>query len=498
MSLRARLTLIYGLLLLVVFVVLGFGAEIVMQGRFADQTHSRVTSEVNYVFNNYSVTQTSPISRHIKWHLPPQNPFAGVYLELVDAGGSTLDTSANLTPADALKVDLKAVTNALNDRVDTTMQVRLLGQPLEVYYTPMPRFSLFRVSPAAVLIVATSESDISHALDVFNAALFGGEALIWVLAVVVTWLVAGAALHPIKGMTERAASIAATSDFSGRVPVDTRAAELQRLAVTFNRMLESLQKAYANQQRFLADASHELRTPLTILKGNLHYLEEAPDAPLSDRTEALHAARLEADRMGVLVGDLLALSQADAGYTIHRAPVELDRIVVDAFGRIQARERNLHPGALQFRLDRLDEVVVEGDYEKLLQLVLILLDNAVKYTPTRPGYSGSVTLELALEPPDQAVIRVTDTGLGIAPDVRDHIFERFYRSKEARGLGEGSGLGLPIARWIAEAHGGTIDFHANANRGTTFEVTLPVSPDESSVPFTPDRDESALAAASRT
>lgn len=467
MSLKARLTLIYGALLLVVFVALGFGAEIVMQGRFADETKSRLTSAANYVLNNYWIT---PIDAYAVYHLPAQSPFTGIYVEVVNSDGKAVvgspDSSGNNPP-----VDMRAVRRVLRSGVTTIEHQSMAGNHLEIYYTPMARIRLAKhARPQAVLMVATSDGVTDHALAIFNAALFGGEALIWLLAVLVTWLVAGSALRPIKAMTERAAAIAATSDFSGRVPVDTQAAELQRLAVTFNAMLESLQRAYANQQRFLADASHELRTPLTIVQGNLHYLEEAVDAPRGEQVDALHAARIEADRMGGLVRDLLALSQADAGYEIYRSSVELDRIVVDGVRRIQARDRSVRDSSgVQVRVDRLDEVVVEGDHERLLQLVLILLDNAVKYSPQ----GGVVAVELIRQSGEWVLLRVCDTGLGIAPEDRARVFGRFYRSKDVRAVSEGSGLGLPIAAWIVEAHKGTIEFHPNHPQGTVFEVRLP-------------------------
>ena len=471
MSLRTRLTLIYGGLLALVFIGLGIGAETIMRTLFSDQANSSLTSAATNVINNYIGTY-SLASKSFRYQLPQnQQPFQSVYLELISPQGMVYSQSANLETA-TIPPNMKDFSKALNSRQTSFQQTTFDGNLLDIYYTPMPPppKRIYRVEND-VLLVAKSESDVSHALNVFNAALFSGEALIWILAVAVTWLVSGSALRPIKGITERAASIAETSDFAGRVPVDTRTAELQKLALTFNRMLGSLDEAYEHQRRFLADASHELRTPLTVLQGNLHFLEQAVDAPDSDRWDALHAARLEADRMGLLVGDLLALSQADAGSGIQRQPVEVDRVVVDAFRRIQSRERSFDPDRVPLlRLGRLEEAVVEGDYERLLQLVVILLDNAVKYTPV----DGEIVVELVRGHDDTACISVSDTGPGISADDQEHIFERFYRSKAPHGQSQGSGLGLAIAQWIAEAHGGSISFNAREKQGTTFTVTLPL------------------------
>jgi two-component system OmpR family sensor kinase len=472
MSLRTRLTIIYGLLLAVVFIGLGLGAEILMQGRFSDQARSGILSAASKVQADYSVQRIAHSSM-LRYQLPDiQQPFTNVYLELVDPSGKPVDESPNLRPS-FLPIDQKALNDALSrGRESSFEQVTWQKTLLEIYYSPMPvidrAFSVSHVEPAA-LVVGKSESDLSHALDVFNAALISGEALVWLLAVGVTWLVSGSALRPIRSMTEQAAKIAEESDFAGRVPEDSRTNELLKLAQTFNRMLSSLQVAYANQQRFLADASHELRTPLTVVQGNLHYLVEAIDAPQTEREEALHAARLEADRMGVLVSDLLALSQADAGLGIRRERVELDRVIIEGFRRIQARERSLHPDQVtQMHLGRLDEVVVDGDPERLLQLVVILLDNAAKYTPS----GGAIEVEL-VGGDGSATVCVSDSGEGISVEDELHVFDRFYRSNSSHAKTEGSGLGLAIAKWIAEAHGGTIEFAARPEGGTKFSATIP-------------------------
>jgi len=472
-SLRARLTLLYGGLLGALLLALGLGAQALMQGRFADETRSTLTSAAQWVYNNY--TLETAVGGHLVVRLPAQHPFStpDTYFEIVNGDGTVADQSLNLAPA-TLPLDRHALRQAYFHRHSTFEQVTLGHDQVQVYYTPFVYSLLPHNRANAVLVVGKSLADISRASNLFSAWFFGGEATLLVLVIVATWLITGSALRPIKAMTAQAASIAETRDFAGRVPVDSRTAELQRLALTFNHMLESLQEAYANQQRFLADASHELRTPLTVVQGNLHYLEAAPDGPVAERADALHAARIEADRMGVLVGDLLALSQADAGQGIDRRPVELDRIVLDAYRRIKSREtaRDGH-GATTMRLGRLDEVLVEGDESRLLQLVLILLDNAVKYTPA----NGEVTLELAAPTPETATICIADTGPGIPEADRERIFDRFYRSPSARASREGSGLGLAIGRWIARAHGGDIEVTSHDPHGSRFVVTLPRMPE---------------------
>jgi len=243
--------------------------------------------------------------------------------------------------------------------------------------------------------------------------------------------------------------------------------ELGQLATAFNGMLTSLEEAYRTQQRFVADASHELRAPLTALQGNLELLERAPDLPDAEKAEMVACLRQEIGRMGRLVSDLLALAHADAGQKlVSKKLVELDRLLLEAFrdARGLAKGQRLSVGEL-------DQLQVVGDPDRLKQLLVILMDNALKYTPT----GGEVSLGLRRS---GGIVELTvkDTGIGISAEDLPHIFERFYRADKARSrdLG-GSGLGLSIAKWIVEQHGGSISVSSIPGSGSTFTVCLPAS-----------------------
>ncbi len=285
-----------------------------------------------------------------------------------------------------------------------------------------------------------------------------------VLTFAVGWLLASRALHPVTVLTDEARTIAQSQAFARRVPVEHPRDELGRLAVTFNEMLESLERAYAAQQRFVSDASHELRAPLTVLQANLELLRRARDLPPPEREQALADAHVEAERLGRLVADLLALARADAGLQLRHELVELDRVLMDVLGEARhlARGQRLEVGELE-------PVHVVGDADRLKQLVLILVDNAIKYTPA----PGRVVLSLRRDGPTVR-LTVRDTGVGIAAEALPHVFERFYRADPARSRDPGgTGLGLPIGRWIAMQHGGTIELESVPGRGTTALVTLP-------------------------
>ncbi|MEN9936419.1 MAG: hypothetical protein RLZZ387_2998 [Chloroflexota bacterium] len=304
-------------------------------------------------------------------------------------------------------------------------------------------------------IVAFRASLLAISLLGLAAALAGG------------WAIAGQALWPLDRMTRTASTIAQARDISHRVEAPPTRDELGRLAETFNTMLASLEESSRAQQRFVADASHELRAPLTAIQGNLEILERQPEMLAAERVEVLGEVKREATRLARLVADLLALARADAGTGIRHAMVDLDAVVLETF---QAARPLAHGQTLI--LDPFEPAQVLGDEDRLRQLVLILLDNAIKYTPPE----GRVTLGLSIHEGRVEVV-VCDTGVGIPPDDLPHVFERFYRADPARGRDPGgTGLGLPIAHWIVEQHGGTIHLQSAPGAGTSVTVRLPAEP----------------------
>ncbi len=288
-----------------------------------------------------------------------------------------------------------------------------------------------------------------------------------VAGVFIGWGVAGGALRPVSMMVEAARRIARSQDFRHRLPTAGSRDELGQLTSAFNEMLAELEKAFENQRRFVADASHELRAPLATLQGNLELLERAANLSEAERRAVWRDIRDEVRRLGRLVSDLLSLARAEAGQGLHLLPVELDRVVTDVL-------RSMRNEVAQHRLvvEHLEPVQVMGDADRLRELLVILLDNAIRYTP--PG--GEIRVGLGHTPGPEVALSVADTGIGIAPEDLPHIFERFYRADKARSRATGgTGLGLAIARWIVEAHGGRIEVESQPGQGSRFTVRLPAA-----------------------
>ena len=227
-----------------------------------------------------------------------------------------------------------------------------------------------------------------------------------------------------------------------------------------------VERSMEQMRRFMADAAHELRTPATILRTRTELALAQPRDATGD-TAAFQAIEREADRLGGIVGDLLTLARADAGERkVVRASLYLDDVVSQAVA--SARTLAERKGVALI-VGSFEEAQITGDAGLVERLVLIVLDNAIKYTPE----GGRVRLDVTARDGARSVI-VSDSGIGIPSDQLPRIFERFYRGESARSHAEGSGLGLPIARWIADLHGARISVASDA-MGTRVEVAFPAA-----------------------
>lgn len=320
-----------------------------------------------------------------------------------------------------------------------------------------------------IVQVGESTEAIDRVMDVLQIVFLGVGLGTAVVALAVGYWLARSALKPIDDVAAVAREIEA-SDLSRRLEVRRKPTEVQRLADTFDAMLERLSAAFQQQRNFVMDVSHELRTPLTALRGGLDVLlmDDRLDGDMRAQLERMAA---EVGRLIRLTSNLLYLAHVDAGRELDRRPVELDTLCLEVYR--QAKE--LRP-EVKLRLGHEDQATLQGDVDLLKQLILNLVDNGLKYTP--PG--GEVVLSLYRDV-DHVRVVVEDSGPGIPADQLPFIFDRFYRGPDsgARGSG-GAGIGLAISRWIARAHDGDILVSSESGRGSVFTVVLPLEPGASS------------------
>jgi signal transduction histidine kinase len=308
-------------------------------------------------------------------------------------------------------------------------------------------------------------------VETVGTVLASGIGVAFVLSIGGAYLLARAAMRPVEAVT-RTARAMGEGDLARRLPVANARDEIGRLAITINALLARLEAAFvrreealARQRRFVADASHELRTPLTSISGHARMLDEwALEGDEETTRRSVGAIRREAGRMRGLVESLLTLTHGDEG-----APMEVGRYDLGAVaGEAIETARDNADGRVSIEFTPPGgEVAATFDRERILQVASIFLDNAIKYTPD----GGSVTVGVG-ERDGRAELAVSDTGVGIPEDQLPLVFERFHRTDDARAK-EGSGLGLSIARQIAEAHGGTIQARSKVGFGSEFVLVLP-------------------------
>lgn len=444
-------------------------------------------------------------------------------------GTQTSDSASNFVPA---PWDMQAARYVLQHPVASNggssvgngyySTISYQGQRVRVYTVLN---SDLDVANPHIIQTARSEASIIQSLQSLRSLLFSGGILVLAFAFLGGWLITTRILVTVRQMSETAEVITTSHDFSKRVPYKARwqKDELARLAATLNGMLNSLQEAYQRQQRFIADASHELRAPITSIQCNLDLLVKAPHLPQEEVQAALDDARTETGRMGRLVNDLLLLAHNDevqrrvpdptkaANVTLatnvsvvtlvadvsnvfasnkREQVLDLDSLLLEVFRqyrpalsqgedresgeREMGETRAVGRSGPRLILQHITPARVRGNADQLKQALVALVDNACKYTTP----DGSVSLALSVEQ-QQAIVRVSDTGIGIAAEDVPHIFERFYRADRARsreqgGNNGGSGLGLAIAQSIIKEHQGTIQVESTVGKGSIFTIQLPI------------------------
>lgn len=480
-STRLRLTAWYAALLLLVLVALGISIEALAHNQLQADTDRRLESTAEDIGGGIQLKLAtwSFSSEPVRFEsiVPNLGSFAsrGLIVQITDPSGRVVRGS-EYAPETPLVPEVESPTG--DPRIVTTSwngdQMRAVHYPVTVKDRSGNLWYI------GAVIVGERLNTMHETLGSFRQILMVASGLGLLLAIVGGWVMAGRALRPVDQVTAAAARIAAgdgtSASLAARLPVPPADDELARLSSTFNAMLDRLQASFHAQERFVADASHELRTPLTAIRGNVDVLTRQTRnggrvLMSGDLAPALDDIRAESDRMRRLLDDLLLLARSDTGEGSHPFPitqavaVNLDVIASDT---VRSAGSLTHGQILELEAPR--PVLVEGDPDRLRQLIMILLDNAIRHTPA----GGHVRVAVASGPDGTARIAVRDDGEGIAAEHLPHLFERFYRADGARGRASGgTGLGLAIAQAICRAHGGEIEVRSTPGQGATFIATLP-------------------------
>jgi two-component system, OmpR family, sensor kinase len=466
MAIRRKLILLYSGLLAVMILLFGLIVFSVIRSTWVESVDSTLKETAQQVIQNSRVYPIREFGsqQSLKIALPQldifraSSVFVQVWIQTDDGAPRFASSSDNLDnfqdPLDRTTLG-STEENYKNIIIDGT-ELRLLTSPMRL---------LGQSQLIGNVQVAASLQTVNQATNKLSLVMIFGGAMTVVGSLLLGMWLSNQTMKPIESIIEAAEGISTAQDLQKRLPWTGPDDELGQLVDVFNRLMDRLEHLFGVQRRLVADVSHELRTPLTAIRGNLDLVKR-----YGMDSESLEAIESESDRMARLVNDLLLLARADYGsMQIELSQVDLDTVVTEVFkeAKILARDR-----ALEIRLAAIEPVRMMGNSDRLKQLMLNLISNAIKFTSD----GGTITLALR-RAGNMAQLTVCDNGVGIPPQDLERIFDRFYQVDPARsreGEGSGAGLGLAIAKWIAESHGGDIEVQSEVGKGTTFTVLLRV------------------------
>jgi two-component system sensor histidine kinase MprB len=439
MTLRARVTLAAGVAVLLAVVAVSIAVYVVVRGNLYEQIDDSL-SHRPLAEQGLLAHDTSAVPRHLPL-------VEDVFMQVVDRDGGTVtvfDDRPLPVTADVLAV-------ARGDREEAFFDADVDGTSVRVYVTSAGR--------GTAVEVGRSLAEVEQALRNLVLTLAAISLAAVGLAAVIGRLVAATAVTPVHRVAEAADTVAQTGELSHHIAVPS-GDDLGRLAASFNRMLDALSESLAQQRQLVADASHELRTPLATVRTNVEVLARSDELPPNDRAMLIRETVAQVGELTRLVGDIVELARGD-GQEEPLTVVDLDHLTrraVDLAGR--------HYPSIAFRVDGAPSPI-RGAPARVSRAVSNLIDNAAKWSP--PG--GEV--EIAVR---DGTVTVRDHGPGVDPADLPHVFDRFYRSPQARTM-PGSGLGLAIVKQVADSHGGTVTAANATGGGALFVLRFPTSDD---------------------
>ena len=451
MSLRDRLTLLNVILVGGLFIFFGIVAYVVVSLLLYEQIDNSLATTAKQVVSEAGVDISGQMEELIS---PNLSLTSNVYIQ-VWSGDKLVESYPHLN------VDFPVDSTGFRSSLPVYRNVDFSGLRVRVLSVPLT----LEGRVIGMVQVAANLDVVDSARSNLLSVLIFSTVLGIVIAAVASRGTVDQFIAPLDAITSAADQINRADDLSRRVPYEgSPDDEVGQLVHAFDQTLERLEVLFTSQQRFIADVSHELRTPLTVIKGNVDLMRRMKEMD----AESLDSIDEEANRLTRLVTDLLLLAKAQAGQLpLTKSKVEFDSLLMEVFNEM----RVLAGSKVHVKLAEIDQLQVNGDRDRLKQVLINLIANAIKFTPA----GGEVFLSLSRSG-EHAKLIVRDTGPGIPAEDLPYIFERFYRAEKSRTRSaiSGFGLGLSIAHWIVEQHGGKIEVSSREGKGTTFAVWIPL------------------------
>jgi len=445
-SVRARLTLWYTAILALVLITFSVISYAFLARAIRAATDASLSDTAREFAGAFSAEPIAPSDVRLDFRYSDRE------LMVFDPRGDIVASSRTHMPAPVRQHLTLAVRDGLRG-FQTFGKFRVFAVPIDVlghHYTAVAAQSFKTQNPR---------------LRAAGRAVILGIPIALLVAAAGGYLLARKSLEPVTRMSAQAREIGAGT-LDQRIAVVNERDELGFLAITLNELLERLQRTFESQKRFMAEASHELRTPVSIIQGEADVVLGRPDREPAEYRASIEIMRKAALNLTRIVQNLFLLARSDAGtYPVHKSRFYLDEVLSDC-------ARAMRSAAVSKRIDltcdTASDLAMFADEELIRRLFLNLIDNAVKFTPE----GGRVSIQ-ARQDGAHYIVQATDTGPGIPPADQSRIFERFFRGDRTRRRVAGAGLGLSIAKWIAEAHGGNLRLERSDASGTTFTVLLP-------------------------